>query len=214
MLGTGITGMIVMMLLGIPLYVCATASVPVAAALIAKGVSPGAALVFLMTGPATNAAAIAIIWQIMGRRSTIIYLSTVAVMAMASGLVLDYVFKLGEFVPKPGSSWMMPGYLKTIFALLLLGVLFYALYKPKREGGVEMEQDETASNVTLLIKGMTCSHCAESAKKALLSAPGVGSVEVDRTTGKALISGHDLDIGYMRRAIEEIGFKVTGEEQK
>ena len=67
-LGTGPLAMGAMMLLGLPLYVCATASVPIAAALIAKGVSPGAALVFLMTGPATNAAAIATVWRVLGRR--------------------------------------------------------------------------------------------------------------------------------------------------
>ena len=59
--GTGIVGMLIMMAIGIPLYVCATGSIPVAAALMMKGVSPGAALVFLMTGPATNAVTMAII---------------------------------------------------------------------------------------------------------------------------------------------------------
>ena len=90
-IGTGFIGMLVMMLFGIPLYVCATASVPIAAVLIAKGVSPGAAFVFLMTGPATNAAAIAIVWNLIGRRSTLIYLGTLMVSALAFGLILDSI---------------------------------------------------------------------------------------------------------------------------
>ncbi len=90
-IGTGFIGMLVMMLFGIPLYVCATASVPIATVLIAKGVSPGAAFVFLMTGPATNAAAIAIVWNLIGRRSTLIYLGTLMVSALAFGLILDSI---------------------------------------------------------------------------------------------------------------------------
>jgi hypothetical protein len=91
-LGGGILAMIVMMLLGIPIYVCATASVPVAVALISKGVSPGAALVFLMTGPATNAAAFTTIWASLGKRTALTYLATVAGSAMAAGLFLDRFF--------------------------------------------------------------------------------------------------------------------------
>jgi len=90
-IGAGFTGMLLMMLFGIPLYVCATASVPIAAVLIAKGVSPGAAFVFLMTGPATNAAAIAIVWNLIGRRSALIYLGTLMVSSLVFGLLLDNI---------------------------------------------------------------------------------------------------------------------------
>ena len=93
--GTGIVGMAVMMVVGVPLYVCATASVPIAAALIAKGVSPGAALVFLMTGPATNAATITVIWKVMGRKTAALYLVAVVLSAFGSGALLD-VLKAGH----------------------------------------------------------------------------------------------------------------------
>jgi len=84
--------MLVMMAMGIPVYVCASASVPLAAVMIAKGISPGAALVFLMTGPATNAAALATIWKTMGSRTAIVYLLTVILCALGSGLLLDLIF--------------------------------------------------------------------------------------------------------------------------
>lgn len=90
-LGTGILPMFVMMLTGIPVYVCATASVPVAAAMILKGLTPGAAFVFLMTGPATNAATIVTIWKILGKNVALIYLTTVAGIAILSGLLLDFI---------------------------------------------------------------------------------------------------------------------------
>ncbi|MFC1764340.1 permease [Planctomycetota bacterium] len=88
-LGTGLGAMLLMMVFGIPLYVCATASIPVAAALILKGVSPGAVLVFLMTGPATNAAGLATIWKTLGRRTALVYLGTVVVCALGAGLLFD-----------------------------------------------------------------------------------------------------------------------------
>ncbi|HOF19308.1 MAG TPA: permease, partial [Phycisphaerae bacterium] len=81
----GIGQILILMLAGIPVYVCATASVPIAFALIGTGVSPGAAFAFLMTGPATNAATIATIWKVMGRRTALLYLLTMAGAALAGG---------------------------------------------------------------------------------------------------------------------------------
>ena len=126
-LGTGILAMVVMMFLGIPVYVCATASVPVAAALIMKGLSPGAALVFLMTGPATNAASFLTIWKTMGRRTALIYIATVAGCALLSGLLLDYLAAGVDFsvVARPG--WMLPNSVKYAAAAILLTVLGYAI---------------------------------------------------------------------------------------
>jgi uncharacterized membrane protein YraQ (UPF0718 family) len=87
--GRGIMPMLLMMAVGVPMYVCATASVPIAAAFMAAGVSPGAALVFLMTGPATNAAAISSVWNVLGRRAALIYLGVITAGSLASGLLLD-----------------------------------------------------------------------------------------------------------------------------
>ena len=126
-LGTGIVSMIVMMALGIPVYVCATASVPIAAVLIAKGVSPGAALVFLMTGPATNAVAFVTIWKTLGPKVAIIYIITVAVCAIGSGLLLDYVFTFDFAEMTHTSHFMMPRIIKNISAIVLLGTLIWPI---------------------------------------------------------------------------------------
>jgi uncharacterized membrane protein YraQ (UPF0718 family)/regulator of protease activity HflC (stomatin/prohibitin superfamily) len=85
----GIAPMLAMMLVSVPLYLCASASTPVAAGLIAKGLSPGAALVFLLTGPATNVATIALVGQLLGRRVLRVYLASIAGVALAAGLLLD-----------------------------------------------------------------------------------------------------------------------------
>ena len=91
-LGSGLSAMLLMLAVGIPLYICATASTPIAAALILKGVSPGAALVFLLVGPATNVASLTVITGILGKRATAIYLGTIAVSAVCFGLVVDQVY--------------------------------------------------------------------------------------------------------------------------
>ncbi|MHC4719205.1 MAG: SO_0444 family Cu/Zn efflux transporter [Planctomycetota bacterium] len=133
-LGTGIFAMVVMMFLGIPVYVCATASVPVAAALILKGLTPGAALVFLMTGPATNAASFVTIWKSLGRATAITYLCTVAGCALLGGILLDWIAGGVDFeiVIRPG--WMLPAPVKYASAVVLLGVLGYGIFrKPKKD---------------------------------------------------------------------------------
>jgi uncharacterized membrane protein YraQ (UPF0718 family) len=91
-LGGGLHSMLIMLLVGIPMYICATASTPVAAALILKGVSPGAALVFLLVGPATNVTSLSVLFGILGKRATAIYLVSLSVFAVLSGLILDQVY--------------------------------------------------------------------------------------------------------------------------
>ena len=122
-LGTGLLAMIVMMLLGIPVYVCATASIPLAVAMIAKGATPGAALVFLMTGPATNAATIATLWRVLGKRTTVIYLAVVAGTALGSGLLLDGLFNVSGVTPGHMDAWMLPPWFKVLSAVALLAIL-------------------------------------------------------------------------------------------
>jgi len=133
LLGTGIFAMVMMMLLGIPVYVCATASVPVAAALIVKGLTPGAALVFLITGPATNAAGITTIWKALGTRTAVIYLFTVGVCALSAGLLLDAVFPgLGAEVQSQMHHMRHPLW-GHISAVVLLAILFFAIFSGRKK---------------------------------------------------------------------------------
>ena len=132
-LGTGIFAMLVMMFLGIPVYVCATASVPVAAALILKGLTPGAALVFLMTGPATNAASFVTIWKALGRATAITYLATVAGCALLGGLLLDYIAAGIDIEIATRSGWMLPNAAKNISAVVLLAILGFAILSKHRK---------------------------------------------------------------------------------
>ncbi len=93
-LGGGLAPMLLMLLIGVPLYICASASTPVAAALIAKGMSPGAALVFLLAGPGTNAATIVLLTREFGPRFVRLYVASIAIGALACGLALDALLAL------------------------------------------------------------------------------------------------------------------------
>ncbi len=124
-LGGGITSMLLMLVIGIPIYICATSSTPVAAALILQGVSPGAALVFLLAGPATNITSLAVVTKILGKRATAIYLGTIAIMAVLSGLSLDAIYAglgLSAQATIGEAAELVPHWAKLAGAVVLLGM--------------------------------------------------------------------------------------------
>ncbi len=128
-LGTGILSKLTMIILGIPVYVCATASVPIAAAMILKGLSPGAALIFLMTGPATNAAAIVTIWQQLGKLPATIYLLSVAGASLVFGILLDIWMPQLNTELMRNDHWMIPENIKIISAITLITILLISTIK-------------------------------------------------------------------------------------
>jgi hypothetical protein len=131
-LGGGIPQMLIMMAVGIPLYVCSTASVPIAAALLMKGVSPGAALVFLITGAATNAAGVATVWSVLGRRTALIYLGTVVVTALLSGIALNMLMgsAISYDLHTGAHAQMLPAFVRVGAAILLLVLVIVHLVTP------------------------------------------------------------------------------------
>ena len=133
-IGNNFIGMLVMAVLGIPLYVCATASVPVAAALIMKGFSPGAGLVFLMAGPATNAATLSAMWKIMGRKTVYIYLAVIGITAVGSGLLFDLLFGSYSLGKEAFRAWELPSLVNVPSLVILVLVLLKAFNPFKRKG--------------------------------------------------------------------------------
>lgn len=93
-LGTGFFSMVMMLIISTPLYICATASTPIAAALVLKGLSPGAALVFLLAGPATNVATITVVFNLLGKRSTVIYIVSILISSLALGMAVNEIYRL------------------------------------------------------------------------------------------------------------------------
>ncbi len=121
--GQGLFAMLVMLVVGIPMYICAVASTPVAAGLILAGVSPGAALVFLLVGPATNIAGLALISKELGIKVTAVYLAGISVVSVAMGLLLEYLLQVTTWqvdVRLGEANMMLPMFLAWGSAILLL----------------------------------------------------------------------------------------------
>ncbi len=127
--------MLAVMGLGIPLYVCSTGSIPIALAMIGAGLSPGAALVFLITGPATNAATIATVFKTMGRRVVLIYLITLAGCSLIAGWLLNRILSSEMIVEQIHHHTAGAGRFEQICALILIGLLISAILPRKKQHG-------------------------------------------------------------------------------
>ena len=137
--GHNFLSMLAMLLIGIPIYICASASTPIAAALILKGISPGAALVFLLAGPATNAATLTLVGRFWGRAATTVYLFSIAVCSLALGGLTDLLYGF--------AGWDIVGQIQEVIehgpslfdnvaAIFLLG-LWGKNFLPNRHGSVD-----------------------------------------------------------------------------
>ncbi|MFH1729582.1 MAG: SO_0444 family Cu/Zn efflux transporter [Pseudomonadota bacterium] len=134
-LGGNLESMLIMLIVGIPLYICASASTPIAAALILSGASPGAALVFLIAGPATNIASVAVISKFIGMRATILYLSSIAVLSIVLGYILNFLYSffgihLDFNISLASNAHLHLGFIKIISSIILL-VLFINVLRLK-----------------------------------------------------------------------------------
>jgi len=197
--------------LGIPTYVCASASVPMALALMVKGVSPGAVMVFLITGPASNAASITTLWKILGPRATVLYLLTVAGTALGAGFSLDYIFSRSvlPIAQHIHNHEMLPEFVKTMGAVTLLALLAAAILQEYWQSRRRFKLDRSSQAIILKVTGMACTECTESVRNAILACGGVTDAEVSLHSGLAMVKGENLDMECMQRAIRQLGFSVT-----
>jgi len=208
--------MLIVLAASIPLYVCATASVPIAAALLLKGVSPGAALVFLMAGPATNVATLTVLWQTIGKRTTIKYLISIMVGAVGFGLIIDYALPkewFTYFTPEHTNAhehhilphWLMVGSgILMVYLTLQAEILKFIPKKTK-------QMESTNTTTTYAIEGMTCNHCVANVDKNLKAIEGVNDVSVDLQKGEAVVDGN-VDAEKIKEVIESIGYTFKGKK--
>lgn len=212
--GGGLPAMLALIVIGIPIYVCSTASIPLALGFIHLGASPGAALAFLIAGPATNAATFLTVWRVLGRRTGIIYLGTVAIGALAAGSALDTIYSAtGAAVPHAGihDHVMEIGMGGHLWAVLLTLVLINCLW-PRRThpkmSHAEHEPKEAAAmdSLTIQVSGMTCSHCSNAVERGLRETPGVEEAAVDLKAGRVLVKGNGLDVIALCETIRRLGY--------
>jgi len=132
LLGGGLGSMLIMLAMGTPLYICATASTPIAAALILKGVSPGAALVFLLVGPATNITSLSVLYKLLGRKGTFRYLAVLSAAAVLFGLGVDQIYALMDISPTAvigEAAEIIPEPVKIVSAIVLVIFSLKPIYR-------------------------------------------------------------------------------------
>jgi uncharacterized protein len=214
-------GMLAILIISIPVYICATASVPVAAVLMLKGLSPGAALVLLMAGPATNAATITMIGKVLGKKSLIGYLGAIISGALLSGLIIDYFlpadwFRVSEHFSHMGHdhSDMLPFWLKigsaVVLTLLIINGYIQKYFNSKKiiSAPVALSGFSATNFATLRVGGMTCNHCKENVENSIKIIEGVEDVSVDLASGMVNITGSSLNLDKIKKRIESVGYKI------
>ncbi len=217
-LGAGALSIALMMIVGIPIYVCATASVPLAVGLIAMGATPGAVLAFLVAGPATNAATITTINRVLGSRTMVIYLITVAVSAFGGGLLLDWLLpRAAEAIPRLSGlahEHGGVGWFEHLGGVALVVVLLWSWWRSRQEEDccASAECDPSAAvrgtETVFEVVGMTCSHCATSVERAVNEVAGVTSNRVRLDGGLVHVSGDDVSADAIIAAIDGLGYRA------
>lgn len=214
-IGGGIVSIIILMAAGVPVYVCATASVPIAVGFIHMGASPGAALAFLIAGPATNAATITTTWKILGRKSALVFMFSVAFSAVASGMLLDWLapqfdgFTSAMMKHEHAEGISMANHVWAVILTILLVNSTYIYPKWKQKKEMEKMKENTGSQqIEITVKGMNCSHCSASVERGLSGIAGVESVNVDLKSGLVKVSGTNLDKKQMAEVVDGLGYKV------
>ena len=204
----------VMLLVSLPLYVCATASIPIALVLYSKGISAGAIFIFLMAGPATNASSIAIIGNIMGRKILYVYMVLIAFSAVLFGVLFDLFFELNDNILNKHSHQHIHENLFYIILTVLFGFIMANAYYSKQRKNIpnietsKKSEQNYAGSLDLIVNGMTCNHCKESVESSIKSVCKNAETSIDLASGKVLIRGIGLDEVAIRKKIEGRGFTL------
>ncbi|MCM1378891.1 MAG: permease [Bacteroides sp.] len=204
-----LVAMLAVVVVAIPMYVCATGSIPIAMSLMMKGLSPGIAFVMLMAGPAANFASIVILSKTQGRKATAIYVGSVVLTALAFGLAIDLLFPTQWFVPGMHGAHChgeSANWFSTVCALLLGGLLVYTqIINRKHHHHHNIEEEMTQK---FKIMGMNCPHCQASVQRAIASVAGVESVDVDLKGACATVNG-SADSAAVIEAVKLAGFDAS-----
>jgi len=202
--------MLVILAIAVPMYICSTGSIPVAAALIMKGLSPGAALVMLMAGPAVNLASILVIHKAMGRRFTVIYLMTIVGFAVLFGLLLnatglDFSAAIQDACCMTSA---LPSTFKLICATVLTLLIIFALMM-KLFSNFTDKRTLDPDVVVYRVEDMHCSHCEAAVVRAVEKVPGVEIAEASAAANTLTIKGSAPEEA-IRSAVEGIGYTFKG----
>lgn len=220
-----VLSIVVVLVCAVPMYLCATGSIPIAVALMLKGLSPGTALVLLMAGPAVNVASMLVVRKVMGLRALLLYLLSIVGGAIGFALTIDYLLPRHWFTAQLEAMQSCchehTPWFNVACSVILLLLLIHALWlRYFHKGGCGHDHchchDEACHCHThadealrLHITGMSCNHCRANVEQAIKAVPGVTSVEVNLTDAQAIVHG-TASPEAIRQAVESIGFGVEG----
>ncbi len=213
-----IVQMLMVLAVAVPLYVCATGSIPLAASLIAVGLDPGAAFVFLMAGPATSIATITVLNRFLGKKTLVTYLTSIICGAMTGGLLITYALPHEWFVhysnalcgncADAGTSPV------SVACGAVLAALIAAAFVRKRiqarSARTKMETNRrTMQTATFKVNNMTCSHCKANVEHAASNTRGVETATADLQSATVTVCGTSFNPQEVKNAIESAGYTVS-----
>ncbi len=214
--------MLLLLLASVPLYICATGSIPIAAVLIMKGLSPGAALVLLMAGPATNIATMAVIGNTMGRKTLWVYMTSIVGGAVFFGILIneliprDWITSAMPSMAHDGIHGLTSGWLKWSMTAMLLALIINGAIRKwrsriKMQNEDRIKGDGMKSNVHVFkVEGMTCAHCKASVENGLMELPSVSQVLAEPGTDKVTVEAGDIEDEEIKSTIEGLGYIFRG----
>ncbi|MBT6434716.1 MAG: hypothetical protein HOK28_16590 [Deltaproteobacteria bacterium] len=197
-----LTTLLLVLGLSIPMYVCATASVPIAAALVAGGLPPGAALVFLMAGPATNVATVGAVFRGIGKTAGVVYLSTLILGSLILALLFDELLTLQMVMPSHAhehTAWWQ-------IAPTIILILMFAKFAIEDLQMMFGRMKTQTFDLRVEVGGMTCNGCVGRLQKTLIAHEEIESAQVQLEPGQAKVSG-SISEKKLLELIETTGFK-------
>jgi uncharacterized membrane protein YraQ (UPF0718 family)/copper chaperone CopZ len=212
--------MLLMILASVPLYICATGSIPIAAVLLMKGLSPGAALVLLMAGPATNVATMAVIGNSLGKRSLWVYLGTIIGGALIFGVLVNELLPREWFSSAlsavSGMDGHHTGWINWITTAILLSLILNGyllkLVSNQKERKTDKEKTHHMKDnlMQYRVEGMTCEHCKTTVENGLKDLQGVTEVVADRINNQVTIQAESVSDNQIKTTIEKLGYRFAG----
>lgn len=205
----GFGGMLLVLAVSLPLYICTTGSVPIAASLITAGMPLGSALVFLMAGPATNVATIGAVYRALGAKVLGLYIAVVVFMSIALGLSFDFL--LGDVQQISAHRHHEVSWMSTVSAWLLCSLLIYltAMRLKRRWQSKNAVNADEGTDLMLKVEGMSCQHCVANVKHTLEFFDEVKEATPELSSGLVRVRGQQLDANTLVAAVERAGYKVV-----
>ena len=209
-----IVTMLIVLLIAVPMYVCSTGSIPIAAALMLKGLSPGAALVLLIAGPGVSIASLLVVGKSLGKKQLLFYLGSIIFGSMICGLFVDYFlprewFTITSLCESSGYCASHGGVSASWFEIVSGIVLVLLLINAFMLKFFKKEETVNENQVVYRIDGMSCNHCKNSVEKAIKALDNVEDVEVVLGKKEAIVTGKPND-EIVKKTVEELGFEFKG----